>query len=55
QMSEIRELQSADRSRQRAISDLLETDHWRREEIRELRAADRLVTTLQGQVTALQG
>ncbi|GKA10899.1 hypothetical protein Tco_0690332 [Tanacetum coccineum] len=79
-MSEIRELQSADLSRQRAISDLLETDRKRREEMRELRAADRarhqqiiqtltvmqtlqremiplqgLVTTLQGQVTALLG
>ncbi|GJY76046.1 hypothetical protein Tco_0481162 [Tanacetum coccineum] len=41
QMSEIRELQSADRSRQRAISDLLETDRGRREDMRELRAADR--------------
>ncbi|GJR18490.1 hypothetical protein Tco_0967017 [Tanacetum coccineum] len=40
QMSEIRELQSADRSRQRAISDLLETNRGRREEMRELRAAD---------------
>ncbi|GJV20400.1 hypothetical protein Tco_1369420 [Tanacetum coccineum] len=41
QMSEITELQSADRSRRRAISDLLETDYGRREEMRELRAADR--------------
>ncbi|GJV37503.1 hypothetical protein Tco_1409980 [Tanacetum coccineum] len=41
QMSEIRELQSADRSRQRAISDLLESDRGRREEMRELRVADR--------------
>ncbi|GKF34319.1 hypothetical protein Tco_0107519, partial [Tanacetum coccineum] len=40
QMSEIRELQSADRSRQRAISYLLETDRGRRGETRELRAAD---------------
>ncbi|GJS13288.1 hypothetical protein Tco_0407760 [Tanacetum coccineum] len=32
---------SSDRSRQRAISDLLETDRGRREEMRELRAADR--------------
>ncbi|GJR80175.1 hypothetical protein Tco_0150960 [Tanacetum coccineum] len=40
-MSEITELQSADRSRQRAISDLLKTDRERREEMRELRAADR--------------
>ncbi|GJU58604.1 hypothetical protein Tco_1236370 [Tanacetum coccineum] len=54
QMSEIRELQSADRSRQRAISDLLETDRGRREEMRELRAADRarqqqIIQTLTGQ------
>ncbi|GJS53226.1 hypothetical protein Tco_0626588 [Tanacetum coccineum] len=43
QMSEITELQSADRSRRkkRAISDLLKTDRGRREEMRELRAADR--------------
>ncbi|GJZ02098.1 hypothetical protein Tco_0520059 [Tanacetum coccineum] len=40
-MSEIRELQSVDGRRQRAISDLLETDRMRREEMRELRAADR--------------
>ncbi|GKG42271.1 hypothetical protein Tco_0476569, partial [Tanacetum coccineum] len=39
QMPEITKLQSADRSRRRAISDLLETDCGRREEIRELRAA----------------
>ncbi|GJS42755.1 hypothetical protein Tco_0567798 [Tanacetum coccineum] len=58
QMSEITELQSADRSRRRAISDLLETDCGRHEEMRELRAADPLqgqVMALQGQVTALQG
>ncbi|GJZ32197.1 putative reverse transcriptase domain-containing protein [Tanacetum coccineum] len=41
QMSEIIKLQSADRSRRRAISDLLETDHGRHDEMRELRAADR--------------
>ncbi|GJQ91500.1 hypothetical protein Tco_0002639 [Tanacetum coccineum] len=41
QMSKITELQSADHSRRRAISDLLETDRGRREEMRELRAADR--------------
>ncbi|GKF23113.1 hypothetical protein Tco_0075435 [Tanacetum coccineum] len=41
QMSEITELQSADRNRRRAILDLLETDRGRREEMRELRAADR--------------
>ncbi|GJS61017.1 putative reverse transcriptase domain-containing protein [Tanacetum coccineum] len=40
QMLEIIELQLADHSRQRAISDLLKTDRERREEIRELRAAD---------------
>ncbi|GKA10363.1 putative reverse transcriptase domain-containing protein [Tanacetum coccineum] len=40
QMSEITELQSANRRRQRAISELLETDCRRREEMRELRAAD---------------
>ncbi|GJR45995.1 hypothetical protein Tco_1314098 [Tanacetum coccineum] len=34
-------LQSADRRRQRAMSELLETDRRRREEMRELRAADR--------------
>ncbi|GJU10311.1 hypothetical protein Tco_1132707 [Tanacetum coccineum] len=52
QMSEITELQSADRSRQRAILDLLTTDRERREEMRELRGQ---VTALQGQVMALQG
>ncbi|GKE02836.1 hypothetical protein Tco_1390819 [Tanacetum coccineum] len=36
-----RSMDATDRSRQRAILDLLETDHGRREEIRELRAADR--------------
>ncbi|GJU53559.1 hypothetical protein Tco_1227273 [Tanacetum coccineum] len=41
QMSEITELQSADRRRQRAMSDLLETDRRRHKEMRELRAADR--------------
>ncbi|GJX32873.1 hypothetical protein Tco_0242728 [Tanacetum coccineum] len=60
QISEIIELQSADHSRQRAISDLLETDRGRREEMRELRAADhtrqqQIIQTLTGQVTALQG
>ncbi|GKG43694.1 hypothetical protein Tco_0482787, partial [Tanacetum coccineum] len=67
-MSEITELQSADRRRQRAMSDLLETDRRRREEMRELRAADRtrqqqIIQTLtamqtiplQGLVTTLQG
>ncbi|GKC43939.1 hypothetical protein Tco_1061661, partial [Tanacetum coccineum] len=40
QMTEITELQSADRSRRREISDLLETNYGRREEMRELRAVD---------------
>nr|GEY83917.1 hypothetical protein [Tanacetum cinerariifolium] len=48
QMSEIRELQAADRRRQTVISELLRIDHRRSTEISELR------TTLQGQVTALQ-
>nr|GFB47482.1 hypothetical protein [Tanacetum cinerariifolium] len=49
QMSEIRELQAADRRRQTAISELLWIDHRRSTKITELR------TALQGQVTALQG
>nr|GFB48127.1 hypothetical protein [Tanacetum cinerariifolium] len=49
QMSEIRELQAADRKRQTVISELLRIDHKRSTEISELR------TALQGQVTALQG
>nr|GFA85540.1 hypothetical protein [Tanacetum cinerariifolium] len=48
QMSEIRELQAADRRRQTVISELLGIDHRRSIEISELR------TALQGQVTALQ-
>nr|GFA70459.1 hypothetical protein [Tanacetum cinerariifolium] len=48
QMSEIRELQAADRNRQTVISELLRIDHRRSTEISELR------TALQGQVTALQ-
>nr|GFD44619.1 hypothetical protein [Tanacetum cinerariifolium] len=48
-MSEIRELQAADRERQTVISELLRTDHRRSIEITELR------TALQGHVTALQG
>ncbi|GJR58857.1 hypothetical protein Tco_1501019 [Tanacetum coccineum] len=66
QMAEIIELQSADRRRQRAMSDLLETDHRRREEIRQLRAADRtrqqqivqtltVMQTLQKEMIPLQG
>nr|GFA35892.1 hypothetical protein [Tanacetum cinerariifolium] len=49
QMSEIRELQVADRRRQTVISELLWIDHRRSIEITELR------TALQGQVAALQG
>nr|GFC44616.1 hypothetical protein [Tanacetum cinerariifolium] len=49
QMSEIRELQAADRRRQTVISELLRIDHMRSTKILELR------TALQGQVTALQG
>nr|GFA47384.1 hypothetical protein [Tanacetum cinerariifolium] len=45
QMSEIRELQAADRRRQTVISELLRTDHKRSTEITELR------TALQGQET----
>nr|GFC78322.1 hypothetical protein [Tanacetum cinerariifolium] len=39
QMSEIRELQAADRRRQNVISELLRIDHRRSTEISELRAA----------------
>nr|GFA49358.1 hypothetical protein [Tanacetum cinerariifolium] len=54
-MSEIRELQAADRRRQTVISELLRIDHRRSTEITELRTAlQGQVTTLQGQVTALQ-
>nr|GEZ64472.1 ribonuclease H-like domain-containing protein [Tanacetum cinerariifolium] len=49
QISEIRELQTADRRRQTVISELLRIDHRRSTETSELR------TALQGQVTALQG
>nr|GFC98517.1 hypothetical protein [Tanacetum cinerariifolium] len=49
QMSEIRELQAANRRRQTMILELLRIDHRRSTEISELR------TTLQGQVTAQQG
>nr|GFB40551.1 hypothetical protein [Tanacetum cinerariifolium] len=49
QMTEIRELHAADRRRRTVISELLRTDHRRSTEITELR------TTLQGQVTTLQG
>nr|GEY92316.1 hypothetical protein [Tanacetum cinerariifolium] len=55
QMSEIRELQAADRRRQTLISELLRIDHKRSTEISELRTAlHGQVTALQGQVTALQ-
>nr|GFB74198.1 hypothetical protein [Tanacetum cinerariifolium] len=47
QMSEIKELQAADRRRQTVISELLRIDHMRSIEISELR------TALHGQVTAL--
>nr|GFA06617.1 hypothetical protein [Tanacetum cinerariifolium] len=49
QMSEIRELQAADRRRHTMILELLRSDHRRSTEIIELS------TALQGQVTALQG
>nr|GFC14640.1 hypothetical protein [Tanacetum cinerariifolium] len=49
EMSEIRELQAADRKRQTVISELPRIDHRRSTEILELRKA------LQGQITALQG
>nr|GFA34676.1 hypothetical protein [Tanacetum cinerariifolium] len=49
QMIEIRELHVADRRRQIVISEMLRADHRRSIEIRGLR------TSLQGQVTALQG
>nr|GFD50050.1 hypothetical protein [Tanacetum cinerariifolium] len=55
QMSEIRELQAADRRMQTVISELLRIDHRRSTEISELRIAlQGQVTALQGQVTALQ-
>nr|GFC91523.1 hypothetical protein [Tanacetum cinerariifolium] len=47
QISEIRELQAADRRRQTVISELLRLDHRRSTETSELR------TALQGQITAL--
>nr|GFC53286.1 hypothetical protein [Tanacetum cinerariifolium] len=55
QMSEIRELQAADRRRQTVISELMRIDHRRSTEILELRTAlQGHVTALQGHVTALQ-
>ncbi|GJW30291.1 hypothetical protein Tco_0047166, partial [Tanacetum coccineum] len=66
QMSEIRELHSADHRRQAVTSEMLRADHMRSAEMRELRTTDytrqqQLIQTLivmqslQGQVTALQG
>nr|GEX15485.1 hypothetical protein [Tanacetum cinerariifolium] len=56
QMSEIRELQDADRRRQTVISKLLRIYHRRSTEILELRTAlQGQVTALQAQVTTLQG
>nr|GFC66582.1 hypothetical protein [Tanacetum cinerariifolium] len=49
QISDIRELQAADRRRQTVISELLRLDHRRSTETSESR------TALQGQITALQG
>nr|GFD52326.1 hypothetical protein [Tanacetum cinerariifolium] len=55
QISEIRELQAADRRRQTVISKLLRIDHRRSTETLKLRTAlQGQVTTLQGQVIALQ-
>nr|GFC09833.1 hypothetical protein [Tanacetum cinerariifolium] len=55
QMSEIRELQAADRRRQTVILELLRIDHRRSTDISELRTAlQGQMTALQGQVTALQ-
>nr|GEZ21448.1 hypothetical protein [Tanacetum cinerariifolium] len=55
QISEIRELQAADRRRQTVISELLRIDHRRSTETSKLRTAlQGQVTALQGQVTALQ-
>nr|GFB78438.1 hypothetical protein [Tanacetum cinerariifolium] len=54
-MSEIRDLQAADRRRQTVILELIRIDHRRSTEILELRTAlQGQVTALQGQVTALQ-
>nr|GFB57011.1 hypothetical protein [Tanacetum cinerariifolium] len=56
QMSEIRELQVADRRRRTVISELLRIDHRRSTEISELRTAlQGQVIALQAQVTTLQG
>ncbi|GJT80920.1 hypothetical protein Tco_1055262 [Tanacetum coccineum] len=55
QMEEITELQSADRRRQRAMSELLETEAGGGNNKREMVPLQGLVATLQGQVTDLQG
>nr|GFB30439.1 hypothetical protein [Tanacetum cinerariifolium] len=56
QMSEIRELQAADRRRQTVILELLRIDQRRSIEISKLRTAlQGQVTALQAQVTTLQG
>nr|GFB63611.1 hypothetical protein [Tanacetum cinerariifolium] len=55
QISEIKELQAADRMRQTVISELLRLDHRRSTETLESRTAlQGQITALQGQVTALQ-
>nr|GFA34110.1 hypothetical protein [Tanacetum cinerariifolium] len=55
QISEIRELQAADRRRQTVILELLRIDHRRSTETSESRKAlQGQITALQGQVTALQ-
>nr|GFB97437.1 hypothetical protein [Tanacetum cinerariifolium] len=55
QISEIRELQAADRRRRTVISELLRLDHRRSTETSESRTAlQGQITALQGQVTALQ-
>nr|GFC68023.1 hypothetical protein [Tanacetum cinerariifolium] len=55
QISEIRELQAADRRRQTVISELLRLEHRRSIETSESRTAlQGHITALQGQVTALQ-
>nr|GFC85194.1 hypothetical protein [Tanacetum cinerariifolium] len=55
QISEIRELQAADRRRQTVISELLRLDHRRSTKTSKSRTAlQGQITTLQGQVIALQ-
>nr|GFC32787.1 hypothetical protein [Tanacetum cinerariifolium] len=55
QISEIKELQAADRRRQTVISKLLRMDHRRSTKTSESRTALQWqITALQGQVTALQ-